>query len=262
VKPADGGGFVLEYAAPLPVEGWNAQISLLAGMEAAKIMVDAHTGILRTVPAPEQWQLDRLRRSARGLGVSWPDGVKWSDVVRKLDRADPDAAAFLTQAAHVLRGAGYAKLDASNTANLAAVPIHAGVAAPYAHVTAPLRRLADRYGNEIVVAHCAGLEPPEWAVTALDELVTTMQVANHKDAAVERAVVDAVECAVLAARVGERFDATVLDRNKQGVVVQLHSPAVVASMDADLPLGQSISVTLVAVDPIRRRIELAPAAPG
>ena len=39
----------------------NAQISLLAGMEAAKIMVDAHVGILRVVPAPEPWQIDRLR---------------------------------------------------------------------------------------------------------------------------------------------------------------------------------------------------------
>jgi exoribonuclease R len=233
----------------------------LAGIEAAKIMIDAHAGIVRTVPAPEQWQLDRLRRSARGLGVAWPDGVKWSDVVRNLDRADPDAAAFLTQAAHLLRGAGYAKLDATNTGDPAAVPTHAGVAAPYAHVTAPLRRLADRYANEIVLAHCAGHEPPDWAVAALDELVTTMQVATHRDAAVERAVVDAVECAVLTARVGESFDAVVLDRNKQGVVVQLANPAVVATMAADLPLGDSVAVTVVAVDPIRRRVDLAPTAP-
>ena len=80
-------------------------------MEAAKIMIDAGTGIVRTVPAPQRWQIDRLRRTARGLGVPWPAGAKWSDVVRSLDRADPDAAAFLTQAAHLLRGAGYAKLD-------------------------------------------------------------------------------------------------------------------------------------------------------
>src|SRR6185437_837242 len=109
----------------------------------------------------------------------------------------------LTQAAHLLRGAGYAKLDASNTTGAGTVPIHSGVAAPYAHVTAPLRRLADRYANEIVLAHCAGMAPPEWAVAALDELVTTMQAATHKEHAVDRAVVDAVECAVLAPHVGE-----------------------------------------------------------
>ena len=259
VTPAPGGGFVLEYAAPLPVESWNAQISLLAGMEAAKIMVDAGAGILRTVPPPEPTQIDRLRRSARGLEVAWPDGTSWSEVVRHLDRADPDAAAFLMQAAHLLRGAGYVKLDASNTGDPATVPIHAGVAAPYAHVTAPLRRLADRYANEIVLAHCAGRELPVWAVAALDELVTTMQEATHRDAAVERAVVDAVECAVLAHRVGEVFEGFVVDRNKQGVIVQLRNPAVVAPMNTDAALGESVSVTLVAVDPIRRRVELAPA---
>jgi exoribonuclease R len=259
VTPAPGGGYVLEYAAALPVESWNAQISLLAGMEAAKIMINAHAGILRTVPAPEPSQLDRLRRGAQGLGVAWPDGTKWSDVVRRLDRTDPDAAAFLMQAAHLLRGAGYVKLDASNTGDGTAVPIHAGVAAPYAHVTAPLRRLADRYANEIVLAHCAAIEPPAWAVGALDELVKTMQVANHREAAVERAVVDAVECAVLASRVGEQFDGIVVDRNKQGVVVQLRSPAVVAPMDADIALGESVRVTVVAVDAVRRRVELAPA---
>src|SRR6185295_2473803 len=47
-RPEGGRGaeFALEYRAPLPVEGWNAQISLLAGMEAAKIMIDAGTGIV------------------------------------------------------------------------------------------------------------------------------------------------------------------------------------------------------------------------
>jgi len=250
--------FALEYRAPLPVEGWNAQISLLAGMEAAKIMIDAGIGIVRTVPAPQRWQIARLRRTARGLGVPWPAGAKWSDIVRSLDRADPDAAAFLTQAAHLLRGAGYAKIDKVDPS---AVPIHAGIAAPYAHVTAPLRRLADRYANEIVLAHCAGTDPPAWAVAALDELVVTMQEANRREAAVDRAVVDAVECAVLAPHVGERFDGFVVDRNSHGVVVQLQRPAIVAPLPAKLPLGKPVEVTLVSVDPMTRRVELAP-APG
>jgi exoribonuclease R len=86
-----------------------------------------------------------------------------------------------------------------------------------------------------------------------------MQAATRRDASVERAVVDAVECAVLANRVGEQFDGIVVDRNKRGVVVQLRSPAVVAPMDADVALGEPVSVTLVAVDPIARRVELAPA---
>jgi VacB/RNase II family 3'-5' exoribonuclease len=258
VVPSGDGGFALEYAAPFAVELWNAQISLLAGMEAARIMVEAHTGILRVVPPPEPWQIDRLRRSARGLEVSWPRGSSWADVVRTLDRSDPDSAAFLTQAAHLLRGAGYAKLDGSNVGH---VPVHTGVAAPYAHVTAPLRRLVDRYANEIVVAHCAEVAPPEWAVAALDELVTTMQAATRREHAVDRAVVDAVECAVLAPHVGEQFDGFVVDRNDKGVVVQLHDPAIVASMPAQIPLGERVQVTLVSVDPLTRRVELRGAVP-
>jgi len=167
----------------------------------------------------------------------------------------------LTQAAHLLRGAGYAKLDASNTNGDAAVPIHAGVAAPYAHVTAPLRRLADRYANEIVLAHCAGSEPPDWAVAALDELVDTMQVATRREHAVDRAVVDAGEGVILLPHVGEQFAAFVVDRNKQGVVVQLRRPAIVAPVAAQLPLGDPVEVTLVAVDELTRHLDLAPSLP-
>jgi exoribonuclease R len=264
VVPTTNGGFDLRYAAPLPVEGWNAQISLLAGMEAARIMIDAHAGIVRTLPPPEQWQLDRLRHTAKALRVTWPRHASWADVVRGLDRDNPDDAAFLIQAAHLLRGAGYEKLDSTNTADPTAVPVHAGVAAPYAHVTAPLRRLGDRYANEIVLAHCAGREPPEWAVAALDQVVTSMQAATHRDAAIGRAAVDAAECAVLAAHVGERFHGVVVDRNEHGVMVQLQQPAVVARMNARIELGEPVEVTVSAVDPVKRRVELAPsgAAPG
>jgi VacB/RNase II family 3'-5' exoribonuclease len=256
---ADGAGeFHLEYEAPAPVEAWNAQISLLAGMEAARIMVDAGVGIVRTLPPPQPQLLDRLRRIARALDVKWPKRASWGDVVRGLDRTRPDDAAFLIQAAHVLRGAGYAKLDAANTAGAASVPIHAGVGAPYAHVTAPLRRLADRYANEIVLARCQDSEPPTWAQAALDELVTTMARTMPRAAAVERAVVDAVECAVLQHQVGARFSAVVVDKNSHGVVVQLRRPAVIAPMSADAALGDVVEVALVAVDPITRRVELEP----
>ena len=65
-------------------------------------MVDARAGILRAVTPPEPAQLERLQGSARRLGVAWPDGASWSGDVRDLDRSDPDAAAFLPQAAHLV----------------------------------------------------------------------------------------------------------------------------------------------------------------
>lgn len=260
VVPTAEGGFTLVYDAPLPVEGWNAQISLLAGMEAAAIMVKGGVGILRTVPPPDAAQLGRLRRAAQALDVRWPERSRWSDVVRSLDRTNPQDAAFLIQAAHTLRGAGYATLDATITKDPATVPVHAGIAAPYAHVTAPLRRLADRHANEIVLALCEGAEPPGWATAALDQLVETMEAATRLGAGVERAVVDAVECAVLAGHIGERFDAVVVDESRRGVTVQLKGAAIVAPLAAHVPLGERVAVVVTGVDPVARHVELAPVA--
>jgi exoribonuclease R len=132
------------------------------------------------------------------------------------------------------------------------------VAAPYAHVTAPIRRLADRHANEIVLAHVAGRLPPEWAVAALPELVSTMERATRHQATVERAVVDTVECAVLAGHVGEIFDGIVVDTRRSGVVVQLSRPAVVAPLEASVPLGDEVRVRVASVDPVARSVELVP----
>ena len=247
------GAFDLRYEAPLSVERWNAQISILAGIEAAKIMVEAGVGIVRTVPEPRGEFLARLRRTAAALHVAWPEGARWSDVVRGLDRSKPGDAAFLIQAAHALRGSGYALVDKA-----AAPPIHAGIGSVYAHVTAPLRRLADRFANEIVLSHCAGAGPPDWAVARLPELVKTMEESTGREARIEHAVIDAVECAVLAGHVGERFDATVVDEHDHGVIVQIPEPAVVAPLAAERPLGSRVAVVLEAVDPVARRVDLAP----
>ena len=50
----NGSGWTLSYRAPLPVEDWNAQMSLLTGMSAARLMLDGGVGLLRTMPAPDQ----------------------------------------------------------------------------------------------------------------------------------------------------------------------------------------------------------------
>ncbi len=257
VVASASGGFDLRYEAPLPVERWNAQISILAGIEAAKIMIDAGVGILRTVPEPSPAFLARLRHTATALRVPWPEGARWSDVVRDLDRSKAEDAAFLIQAAHALRGSGYALVDGS-AGGSAPLPIHAGIGAAYAHVTAPLRRLADRYANEIVLAHCGGVKPPAWAEARLPELVKAMDESTTREARIEHAVVDAVECAVLTGHIGERLDATVVDENEHGVIVQISNPAIVAPLEAHLPLGSQVRVIVRAVDPVARRVELAP----
>jgi hypothetical protein len=86
-----------------------------------------------------------------------------------------------------------------------------------------------------------------------------METATRVDGGVERAVVDAVECAVLAGHIGERFDAVVIDTGRRGVTVELSGAAIVANVDADVPLGARISVVVMGVDPVARHVQLAPA---
>ena len=50
---------------------------------------------------------------------------------------------------------------------------------------------------------------------------------------VDRAVIDLAEAALLADRVGETFDAVVIDEDQRGVIAQLRDPAVVARVNAN-----------------------------
>jgi hypothetical protein len=66
------GSWTVHYRVPLATEDHNAQVSLLTGMAAARLMLDAGTGILRGQPPPDERSLARLRRQARALGIDWP----------------------------------------------------------------------------------------------------------------------------------------------------------------------------------------------
>jgi len=263
----DGDGWRLVLRGPLPVEEFNAQISLLTGMAAARIMLDGGIGLLRTMPPPQRHALARLRTAARGLGVTWPDGTSAGAVIAGLDPTEPRAAALLDHAAELLRGAGYTAFDGAPPE----VSGHGGVGAPYAHVTAPLRRLADRYATEVCLALTQGRPVPEWAREALPKLPKVMADTDRVASAAERGAVDLAEAIVLADRVGERFQVTVIDvdepraaggnaaggRRRPGGTVVLDEPAVRARCDGELPLGERVQVRLVVADPDRRQVLFA-----
>ena len=241
----------LELRAPLPVEGWNAQISLLTGTAAAGLMLAAEVGLLRTLPPPDPEDVEALRLSAAALEVDWPEGASYGDVVSALDPAQPAAAALLTLAARLLRGAGYTAFDGAPPEQ----PLHSAVAQPYAHCTAPLRRLADRHVGEVCLALASGQEVPGWARAALPRLPELMAGATRRANALERAVVDAAEAVVLAPCVGERFAAVVVESGPKGGVVQLRDPAVRARIEGtDLPLGEHVQAELVRADPAGRTV--------
>jgi exoribonuclease R len=257
----DGGRYVLSLRAPLPVERYNAEISVLTGMCAASLMLDAGVGILRTVPPPGEPAVHALRRAARALGIAWPDAMPPGDVLDALDRSDPRQFAFVEHAAALLRGAAYTCFDGA----VPEQPVHSGIAAPYTHVTAPLRRLVDRYTSEICLALHAGTPIPEWVRAAMPELPEETQRADHLAHEVDRAVVDATEAWLLRDRIGEVFDAVVIDAENSSGTVVLDAPAVRGRCSgAHLPVGERIRVRLVEADVARRdvRFDRADAAAG
>ncbi|MGP4049296.1 RNB domain-containing ribonuclease [Streptomyces sp. 2A115] len=256
--------YELAYRAPLPADGWNAQISLLTGMAAADLMLAYGTGVLRTLPAAPDGAVGRLRRTAQALRIDWPHHVSYAQLIRSLDPRQPHHAAFLQECTTLLRGAGYTPFRDGATPD---ITLHAAVAAPYTHCTAPLRRLVDRYASELCLAAVADSAPPEWVLAALDELPKRMAEGTRRAGTVERECVDIVEAALLKDRVGELFDGTVVDvREREPTVgtVQLASPAVVGRIEArvageKLPLGERLRVRLTQAEPGTAKVLFAPA---
>ncbi|MET9883733.1 RNB domain-containing ribonuclease [Streptomyces sp. NPDC006430] len=259
---AHDGSYALAYRAPLPVDGWNAQISLMTGMAAAELMLAAGAGILRTLPHAPDGAVGRLRRTAGALRIDWPHHVPYAELVRSLDPHLPSHAAFLQECTALLRGAGYTVFTGGTVPDPV---LHAAVAAPYTHCTAPLRRLVDRYAGELCVAAVAGAEPPPWALSALDALPQRMAGGTKLANAAERECVDLVEAALMKDHVGEAFDATVIDVDDHAPLVgtvHLEEPAVVGRVESPsgpLPLGDRIRVRLTEADPGRAKVRFAPA---
>lgn len=246
----------LEFRRMLPVEIWNAQISLLTGFGAADLMVYARVGVLRTLPPPQQHDLQRLHRTAAALGIEWPAEMVYTDFIRTLDPSSPKHAAMAVACTRLLRGSGYAAFDGE----LPELTEHAALASEYAHVTAPLRRLVDRYAGEVCVALCADRPVPDWVHQALPALPRTMQVSGHRASSYERAVLDLAEAGVLAPRVGETFAAVVVDVEEKEETrgsVTIQEPAVESTVTSShpLPLGTEVQVTLARADVEHRRVE-------
>jgi exoribonuclease R len=255
--PADPAGrYTIEFRRPLEVETWNAQLSLVTGMAAANLMLEGGVGLLRTLPAPKPAAVDRLRAAAHALGVPWPDAEPVGDVLAALDPSLPTSAAFGSVSAELLRGAGYRAFESGPPP--AAERDHAGIAAPYAHVTAPLRRLADRYATEVCLALRAGAAVPDWARSALGALPDEMASSSRAAHGLERACIDLAEAWLLRPRVGEVFPAAVVESGPGHGTVVLDDPAVRARCDGpSLPLGRRVEVRLAAADPAEREVRFS-----
>ncbi|AWT42962.1 MULTISPECIES: RNB domain-containing ribonuclease [Streptomyces] len=240
--------YELTYRAPLAADGWNAQLSLLTGMAAAELMLAHGTGVLRT-QVPKPGKLEELHHTADALHIDWPPHMSYAERVRTLDPSVPREAAFLQACTGLMRRADYTVF---RDGHLPPNPVHASVAAPYAHCTAPLRRLVDRYATEICLAAVAGREPPEWVLAALDAVPARMKEGGERAGDIDGKCVDLVEAAVLKDRVGEIFEGVVVKQgNPPGTgTVQLESPAVVGPVTGitETDVGRRLQVRLTRAD--------------
>jgi exoribonuclease R len=251
----EDGRYVLRRRANLPAESWNAQLSLMTGMAAADIMLAGQVGVLRTLPAPDAGALARFRRQAAALGARWPAEQGYGDFLRTLDPSDPAQLALLTEATALFRGAGYVTFDGAPPEYAE----HAAVADQYAHVTAPLRRLVDRFGLVVCAALCRDDDVPGWVREALPQLPEVMATSDRLAHRLERACTDAVEAAVLEPFVGQEFDAVVVDVKDGGGVVQVLEPAVVGPVVGPVELGGTLRVRLAMADVEGHRVAFSPA---
>ncbi|MFV0534728.1 MAG: RNB domain-containing ribonuclease [Cumulibacter sp.] len=238
-------GWELGYRRQLPCELWNAEISLLTGMAASEMMLAAGIGILRTLPPASEDTLREVAQTARRLGIAWPDGAHVSEVLDGLDRGSARNVAFIEQSAQLLRGAGYLAFVDERPESAA----HAAIGSTYAHVTAPVRRLVDRFGTEVCLAHCAGQPVPAWVRDSLAELPEIMSKTSGLEGRLENAIISSLEALLLQDSVGSTFGATVVDRSKQSVTVVLDEPAVRARAEGLAELGAHVDVRVVKADP-------------
>jgi len=230
VERADDGTYAIERTNPLPVEEWNAQLSLMTGMAAASLMLDAGVGILRTMPRPDDDAFDTFRHQTEALGRPWTSG-DYGEYLRALDRNDPLTLPVLQAAAALFRGAGYVTFDGEAPRDA----VQAAIAAPYAHATAPLRRLVDRWVLAICLAVSTGREIPSWARESLDELPGLMQESGRRASQLNAATINCVEAALMTPLVGAEIESTVIELRGDRASIQIANPAVTAS--APVPAG-------------------------
>ncbi len=247
------GQFELVIEQRLPMMDHNSEISLLAGICAAEIMVKAKVGVIRGLRPVEAKTTEDFWREAKNLGYH-TDGKTVAEFLQALNPNSPRGMVMMRRAQKLLRGADYLNVATDTLYS------HAGVIGSnmtntfYAHVTAPLRRLVDRFATEVCLAVTEGREIPAWVTNDLEKVITTMQLSTRQASAVDKACLDICEAQVLHHFVGHSFDAVVVssDELRESSKVFVESPPVYADCSGVVAEGKRVPVTLAVADPIRR----------
>ncbi|MBO9622377.1 MAG: RNB domain-containing ribonuclease [Sphingomonas sp.] len=244
------GRYELVFRPRLVSEERNAALSLATNIAVAEALRAHHTGLFRTMAEPDARGVRRLRETAKAFGLAWPATATLAQFERMLDPKDPKQAAFMLAIRRAGNGAGYEPYREG------VVPWHAAVAATYAHATAPLRRLADRYVVRAALAVANGQPVPAAVHEAFEKLPKVMDRADAIGGNIERAVIDLAEAVMLRGSVGKVFTAVVTDVDERGVRLQLRDLPVVARLGTNgVEPGAQLQVRLASADTVRGAVQ-------
>lgn len=253
VEALGDGRYALSFRPLLASERANATLSLAANLAIARALHEAGTGLFRVMAGPTAAAMARLRTTAAGLGLDWPAHTDLKTLERTLDQRNPNHAAFMLAVRRAGGGAGYAPWIPGVT------PWHEAIAATYAHATAPLRRLADRYVIRATLAVANGKPASPEVEAAFQRLPAVMAKAEALSGQIERAVIDLAETVMLHGREGETFRACVTDTDGDSARVQLLDlPVVARARIAGAAPGQRVDLSLAGIDIKQRRLQFAP----
>ena len=249
---SEDGCYRLRFRPQSWAERNNAALSLATNLAVADALLAAKTGLFRTMDEPMEWAVRRLHHTAKALNIDWPKKEPLQQLEHRLDPADHNQAALMIAIRRASPGAAYQPYREG------VKPWHSAVAATYAHATAPLRRLADRFVVEATLAVANGRPVPQAAEAAFEQLPPVMARADTLGGQIARAVIDLAEAVALDGREGEQFDAVVTDVDQRGARIQLCTSPVVARLKVDgMIAGQDLRVRLDSADPATRSVHFS-----
>lgn len=247
VEQLADGRFELVIEPRHDIMDFNSEISLLTGQCAGQLMVRHNAGILRTLRPANGASEAEFRAEAQALGYLYPPEMTPGQFLQSVDATDARGMAVMREAQKLLRGSGYARADNGGE-------VHAGIGGYYSHVTAPLRRLVDRFTTETCLALVQGQPIPDWVTGRIDEVVATMRRTSQLANTVDRACLDLTEVTVLKPWVGHNFDAVVLtsDPARDQARVFVADPPVLADCLGQPRQGTTTMVSLIRADTYTR----------
>ena len=258
IDPSAPGGLRLEFAPKRLSEHRNAALSLATNLAVATQFLETGVGLFRVMDEPDAFQINQLRRLAQALNIPWATNETLHGVVGRLEIDNAKHLEFSQAIRRMGGGARYlqypipnitADEKKKNSAQLAK-PWHAAIAASYAHATAPMRRLADRYVLDLLVAQFAKDEAAVQALLpTLALLPPIMEGAERRAAVVSRESIDLIESHMLLSLIGTELAATITDVAIGSWQVQVENPAVLRRVRVDRSLvakvGDQLRVQVV-----------------